>query len=263
MRRLIGRIVDNWPLKLAAVGLASLMYGGLALSQNTQTYQGVIPVRYVNQPADTVVLPSTPLPVTQVRYFAPTGVQVATSSFLATIDLSGQEGKVGVVSVKIDVTTPDSRINVLGYEPAFATVELDGLTSLDVPVKVVHGPVPDGLTLGTTTVDPETVTITGAASLVAQVDAVRADVAIQSAGLDVDEDVQLVPIDELGNAVEPARRLSADRAGGHPGLLRPPEPDAAGQPDHHRQPGGRVRDRIRHRRAARRPRGRRCRRAGR
>jgi YbbR domain-containing protein len=203
VRRIIGVIVHNWPLKLAAIGLATLMYGGLALSQNTQTFQGVIPVRYVNEPNDTVVLPSTPQPVTQVRYFAPAGVQVATSSFLATIDLSGLEGKVGVISVKIDVTTPDSRIRVLGYDPAFATVALDELKSIDVAVKVVHGTVPDGLTLGTTTVDPQTVTVTGAAALIAQVDAVRADVTIQSTGIDVDEDAQLVPIDKLGNALSP------------------------------------------------------------
>ena len=135
MRRFLGIIVHNWPLKLAAIGLATLMYGGLALSTNTQTFPGVIPVRYVNEPRDTVVLPSTPQPVTSVRYFAPTGVQVATSSFLATIDLSGQEGKVGVVSVKIDVTSPDSRIRVLGYEPAFTTVALDALKSAAVPSK--------------------------------------------------------------------------------------------------------------------------------
>jgi YbbR domain-containing protein len=203
VRRIVGIIVHNWPLKLAAIGLATLMYGGLALSQNTQTFQGVVPVRYVNEPKDTVVLPSTPKPVTEVRYFAPTGVQVATSSFLATIDLSGQEGKVGVVSVRIDVTTADSRIRVLGYDPAFATVELDKLTSLDVRVEVVHGPVPDGLTLGPTSVDPATVTITGAQSIVSKVDSVRADVTIQSTGIDVDEEAQLVAVDKLGNAVSP------------------------------------------------------------
>ena len=60
MKRLLGRIVHNWPLKVGAVALASLMYGGLALSQNTQTYPGVIPVQYVNQPTKTVILPRTP-----------------------------------------------------------------------------------------------------------------------------------------------------------------------------------------------------------
>ena len=203
MRRIVGIIVHNWPLKLAAIGLATLMYGGLALSQNTQTFPGVVPVRYVNEPKDSVVLPSTPRPVTEVRYFAPTGVQVATSSFIATIDLSGQEGKVGIVSLPISLTAPDSRIRVLGYVPDTATVELDQLTSRDVRVEVAHGAVPDGLTVGPTTVDPQTVTVTGATSIVSKVDAVRADVTIQSSGIDVDEEAQLVAVDQLGNAVSP------------------------------------------------------------
>lgn len=204
MRRILGRIVHNWPLKLAAVGLATIMYGGLALSQNTQTYQGAIPATFINEPKDTVVLPSTPPPVTLVRYFAPSGVSVATSTFVATIDLSGFANTVGVVSAPITVTTPDSRVRVLGYEPAFATLELDRLVSRsDVPVKVATGPVPNGLTLGPVTVVPATVTVSGAASIVSKVDAVRADVVIQSTGIDVADDVQLVPVDKLGNALRP------------------------------------------------------------
>lgn len=204
MKRFLSRIVHNWPLKLGAIALATLMYGGLALSQNTQTYPGIIPVQYVNQPAKTVVLPRTPPPVTLVRYFNPNGVPVAPSSFFATIDLADVEGKTGVVSVRIDVSSPDSRIRILGYEPTFATVELDPLISKEgVPIKVVHGQVPDGLTLGPTTIDPATVTVSGGASIVSQVDAVRADVTIQSTGIDVDEDVKLVPIDKLGNALLP------------------------------------------------------------
>ena len=43
VRRILGRLFNNWPLKVAAVGLATLLYGGLVLSQNTQTYTGVDP----------------------------------------------------------------------------------------------------------------------------------------------------------------------------------------------------------------------------
>ena len=43
VRRFLRRLFNNWPLKLAAVGLATLMYGGLALSQNTQTLSGPDP----------------------------------------------------------------------------------------------------------------------------------------------------------------------------------------------------------------------------
>ncbi len=203
MRRILRRIFNNWPLKLAAVGLAIVMYGGLAISQNTQIYLGDISVEIVNQPPKTVVLTQPP-PVTQVRYFAPNGVPVASSTFIASVDLSGMEGKTGIVSVPIDVTSPDQRIRVLGFEPSFASIELDVLkTQAGIPVSVVHGPVPDGLTLGTTTVDPPTVTISGAQSLVSAVVSVRADVIIQPTGIDVDEDVRLVPIDAQGNAVRP------------------------------------------------------------
>lgn len=203
MRRILGRIVHNWPLKLAAVGLATLLFGGLALSQNTQSYQGVIPVRQINDPPDTYVL-TPPPPVTQVRYFAPSGVPVAASTFLATIDLENFADTVGVVSVPISVTSPDPRIRILGFEPAFATIELDQLISVDdIPVRVVHGEVPDGLTMGETSVQPSTVTVSGAASIVSKVDSVRADVVIGSTGIDVDEDVRLVPVDKLGNALRP------------------------------------------------------------
>jgi YbbR domain-containing protein len=190
-------------LKLAAVGLATLMYGGLALSQNTQTYPGDLQVQIINQPPRTVVL-TQPAPVTLVRYFAPSGVPVANSTFAASIDLAAYAGKTGNQTVHIDVTSPDPRIRILSYEPSYAIVELDQLdTKSGIPVSVVHGPVPDGLTLGATTVDPATVTVSGASSLVSQVESVRADVIIQTTGINVDQDVRLVPVDQLGNPLRP------------------------------------------------------------
>ena len=53
MTRVLGVIVHNWPLKLAAVGLATLLYGGLVLSQSTQTLSGIVPVTVKVQPDDT------------------------------------------------------------------------------------------------------------------------------------------------------------------------------------------------------------------
>ena len=202
MRRLLHRFIHNWPLKLAAVGLATLMYGGLAVSQSTQVFPGVIPVLVVNQPDRTFIL-TRPEPVTQVRYFAPSGVLVGTSTFSATVDLSGMTSTGAAVSVRIEVTSVDGRVRVLGYEPAFASIQLDSLISVVVPVKVEHGTVPDGLTLGDTKVDPPSVVITGPKSVVDQVVAARADVQIQPGGIDVDQDVKLVPVDALGNAVSP------------------------------------------------------------
>ncbi|MBI3749505.1 MAG: hypothetical protein HY262_11790, partial [Chloroflexi bacterium] len=197
MRRFIGRVVHNWPLKLAAIGLATLMYGGLVLSESTQTFNGDIAVVSKGQPADTFLL-TVPPHVTVIRYFAPAGVPVTSSSFTASVDLSTVDPQAGTVSVRIDVSSPDTRIRVLGYEPQFMSVQLDPIDEKTVPVQVERGVVPPGLDLGDTTVNPATVVVSGPQSIVRQVAAVRADVQIQPSGIDVDQDVQLVPIDGVG-----------------------------------------------------------------
>jgi YbbR domain-containing protein len=200
VRRFLARVVHNWPLKLGAIGLATLMYGGLVLSESTQTYSGVIPVSANGQPADTFLLTALD-PVTLIRYFAPAGVPVTSNSFEATIDLAHIDTQAGATSVPIEVSSPDTRIHVLGYEPRFMSVQLDPLDEKPVPVQVERGAVPAGLDLGDTTVDPDVVTVSGPQSGVRRVVAVRADVQIQPSGIDVDQDIQLVPIDGLGNAV--------------------------------------------------------------
>ena len=44
-RRILLLLVHNWPLKLAAVGLATLLYGGLVVSQSTRTLPDIDPDR--------------------------------------------------------------------------------------------------------------------------------------------------------------------------------------------------------------------------
>lgn len=202
MSRLIGIIVHNWPLKLAATGLAMLLYGGVVLSQNTQTYAGAIPVQVVGQPAGTVLLSPIP-PVTLVRYFAPPDINPVNGTFVASVDLSGVDPLAGTTSVAVTVRSADPRINVLGSEPAFVSIRLERLRSKVVPVKVELGPLATGLDLGETTITPTTVIVSGAESVVAQVAWVRADVIIDPQGLDFDADVPLIPVDGVGTVVRP------------------------------------------------------------
>ena len=203
MNRLIGLVVHNWPLKLGAIGLATLMYGGLVVSQDAQSFPGSIPVQVVGQPADTVI--STPEPVTLVGYFASDGSRPSTSTFAASIDLSTLQSRSGSVRVEVTVVSQDPRIRVLSWEPRFITLTLDPLVSKSVPVQIERGTVPDGLEIGEIMRDPEFVTVTGPDSIIRQVVAARADVIIQATGIDVDQDVQLVAIDALGDARSPVR----------------------------------------------------------
>lgn len=208
MTRLLGLVVHDWPLKLAAVGLATLLYGGLVLSESTQTLPGVIRVEQRNLPPDAFLL-TTLSPVTEVRYFSASGVPAIASSFEAWVDFSDVPVGGGPVTVPIQVRAIDERITVRGFTPDVVTVELDRIATRQVPVLVQFAPAPEGLQVGTTVVDPVTVSVSGPASIVDQVVSARADVVIQPSGISVDQDVPLIPVDAAGNAVSPVNLTPA------------------------------------------------------
>jgi YbbR domain-containing protein len=203
VRRILAIVLHNWPLKLAALGLATVLYGGIVLSQGALTFGDPVPIRQPVIPAGMYLLEPPP-PVTSIRYFAPQGTdRPSTDTFTATIDLSGiTQG--GTYDVPVHVTSVRSDIQILDVTPDRVTVQLDPLVTKIVPVKIERGEVPDNLEVGAETATPSTVTVSGPKTIVDQVVAARADVVIQDSGIDVDEDVALIPVDAVGDARSPA-----------------------------------------------------------
>jgi YbbR domain-containing protein len=201
--RLFWLVVHNWPLKLAALGLATLLYGGLVLSESASTLEVNIPIDpQGSQPDNTFIVRDIP-PVTEVRYVSPSGARAISSTFTATVDLSGVVPGSGPTSVPVVVQSVDDRINVIDFTPDVVTVQLDELKTKTVPVTVDPGTIPDGLAIGTPTVSPAEVEVSGPASVVANVVAARASPVIQTSGLNIDQSLPLTPIDRLGDAVSP------------------------------------------------------------
>jgi len=202
--RVLGLLLHNWPLKVAAIGLAMLLYGGLVLSQSSRTLPGPIPVDPVGLTEETYLL--TPLePVRSVSYFAPSGISPSQSTFRATVDLTSVEPGSGPVSVPILMESIDDRVSVLSIEPDVMTVELDDITTVDVPVEVDYGTAPPTLEVGATIIDPNTVKVTGPASIVRNVVKALATVVVQPSGLSIDQDVPVTAVDAEGNPVTPVR----------------------------------------------------------
>ena len=85
-----------------------------------------------NQPPGTFLL-TTIDPVTEVRYFSPTGAVPINSTFSASVDMSGVTLAAARVSLPVTVEATGG-ITVLGSTPQYVTVELDELiTRNDVP----------------------------------------------------------------------------------------------------------------------------------
>jgi YbbR domain-containing protein len=205
VRRVVGFVFHNWPLKLAAILLAALLYAGLIVSASAETFPGRIPIQVLNQPGNAFIIGNLD-DVTSIRYLAlgtsrPT---VTTASFTATIDLSGVPVVAGSPPVSVPVilrATDPANIQVIDFSPSRIQVRLDPLVNKVVPVQVDHGIVPDGLDVREPVVSQDSVTVSGPESSVVLVAAAEARVRIQPSGLDVNQSVDLVAVDARGGVV--------------------------------------------------------------
>ncbi len=206
MTRAVAFLVHNWPLKLAAVFLAALLYGILVVTQSTQARNDLrIPILRENEPADVILLSDLP-DVTQVRFFIPddSGIRVDSSSFEATADLSQVNADAPTNFVAVNVRAIDDRIRVLDFAPNRITVRVEKLESIpNVPVVVKRLGDPTGFDIRAPEFTPATVAVRGPASQVRKVDRVEARIQIDPSGLDFDRDVPLIPVDILGEAISP------------------------------------------------------------
>jgi len=203
VRRAANFLLRNWPLKLGAVLLATVLYSGLVLGQNVRSWTGQVPVDAIRPPQGATLINDLD-PVTTIRFRAPIDVGVLSpDSFRATVDLSGITAETGgaPVPVPITVIALDQRVQIVDFQPREEQVQLDPVAARDLPVTVTLGTVPDSVTVGPPQVDPQSVTVRGASSRVNAVSQVVARVPIDASALNVDRDVDLVAVDANGNQV--------------------------------------------------------------
>ena len=199
-------LLRNWPLKLGALLLSILLYAGLVYSGSfTEQQAAGIPIRATNQPLNTYLLTGE-LGTVDVGYRASAGAaaSVTTSTFSATVDLGAydmtQAG--GPQLLPVAVRSLDEEVVVLDSAPVEVSVILDRLAVRTVRVAVDRGEVPTGLEIGVPSVTPATVQAQGPESRLRLVTRALARVRIDPSGIDVSEQVDLVPVDVDGQPVD-------------------------------------------------------------
>jgi YbbR domain-containing protein len=204
MTRILGLVIHNWPLKLGAVVLATLLYAGFVISTNAKVFPVSIPIEATGVTSEVTILSDLGA-VREVRYLAPEdlGLRLDSSNFRATVDLSDINPAERRKSVDVKVEAIDPRVTVLDWEPHRIVVEFDVVVSRVVPVRAVIGPVPSGLDVGDPIVEDDEVTVTGAASLVERIVEAQARISVQASGIDVNGLVDLLPVDLAGEVVTP------------------------------------------------------------
>lgn len=217
MTRFLGALTYNWPLKVMAVALATLLYAALVIAQNAQTRDVSVQIEVSNKPTDTIVV-GTLGEVTEIRYFVKdqTSVTVTSANFNASVDLSQVQPGLQAQSVRVTIESADPRIRVISSTPAFVAVKLEKIDRKVVPVTIVLGAVPDGILTKPPVQSLTAATVRGAQSDIARVTAVRAVVPVDNSAIPIDRDFPLAPVDELGERV---REVEVEPASVHVSML--------------------------------------------
>jgi YbbR domain-containing protein len=183
-----------------------MLYAGLVVSQSVQELPSSIAV-VPTLPKDAVLGAGLPN-VTRISYvtLGDASARASADSFRATIDLSGVDPNSGrTVYVPIKVESRDPRFVVVNWEPPGLNVQLDPIKSKKVKVVVSEGTTPTGLEVRPAVITPQEVTVRGAASVIDRVVEARADVVIEPNGLEIDRDIDLIPVDVQNNRLTPVQ----------------------------------------------------------
>lgn len=137
------------------------------------------------------------LPAVEVQLAAPDerweDIAAGAGSFSVFVDLNGLTERDQEVRVQVEIEGLRG-VRVVGTIPETVTINLEELTSVQVPVRVRPvGTLPLGYELGSTSAEQSTVTIIGPESLVVRVSDAVADLTVTGLTLPISRTVSLVP----------------------------------------------------------------------
>ncbi|MFO7916515.1 MAG: CdaR family protein [Anaerolineae bacterium] len=163
-----------------------------------------IPIQVLNAPSDLVVTndPAEAVEV-KIRTFSSTWEKLGVNDFNATADWEALEA--GMNTVDIEVSCADPTVNILDFHPEVIYVRLEPQQSEDQEVNVElvgHEEIPLGYRVDSPEVDPEVVTVEGAASAVERVDRVNVSLSIVDQRASLERQLEPIPVDEEGEKVE-------------------------------------------------------------
>jgi YbbR domain-containing protein len=184
-----------------AVALAVLLYF-VALAETNPADQRetsfAVPVQAVNPPPGLVV--TTPPPSVRLWVTAPNNVfgRLRPEGFTAQVDLTGSHN--GENTLLITVNTTDPEVREVHPDQGSVNLTLDEVRDQVLPVRVnTQGTVASGYQAGIPTVDPQRVTVSGAASLVGRASEAIVDVNIDHLTVSVNGVFTPRIVDDRGN----------------------------------------------------------------
>ncbi|MFY9662879.1 MAG: CdaR family protein [Candidatus Cybelea sp.] len=195
-------IRKNFTLKVLAVGLAIVgwayfRFAGNPIVATSEFQQLSIPISAVNLALGYVArYADRQAVVTVATKRGEPGVKP--DEIKAVLDLSNKE--TGVYNVPVQLVAPE--VAVQSLSPASVTLTIEAIVQRSFPITVRYiGAQPSGIVVGGIQILPQSAVVRAPTSLLAQVSAVHADLALPNAPKAVDEMVRPIAVDASGSEV--------------------------------------------------------------
>lgn len=184
---------QTYTLGLLSLGLAVVIWFVVTDAQSpsrTTFFSGSIPVEALNLPQG--LAKTGQIAPVKVRVTADEDVwnSLSIGDFKATVDLSGVTQRQARLPVQVDILRSD--VKLVEVTPPSVDVTLEPVTTQTVPVKInTVATAPSGYSVTDEKVAPQTVEVSGAASLMEQIDAAWVDLNLTGVQMNVDRELVL------------------------------------------------------------------------
>jgi len=190
-----------WALAMAlAVWVAAVV---AADPDEVRPYPSPIPIEIIGQDPSLVITGDVPDQV-QLTLRAPTSVWqellAQEDNIKAILDLSGLSSGEHTLDIQVQISI--NPVRIVSKTPETATVTLEPLASLSMPVELdIRGEPAIGYQAGDPKLNPADITVSGPQSLVERVKRVRASVNLTEIRESIEQTVSVQPLDENGQIV--------------------------------------------------------------
>ena len=131
--------------------------------------------------------------------------ELTTANFVAEVNMSGERQDTSNKAISVRVVGRDD-VEIIEVSPSTIQVLLDDEASKQVPVQINRlGATPQGVVVSRIETNPTTVSVTGAASLIARVESASADVNLTGLRVNQEQQYVLTARDSSGIDLRPIR----------------------------------------------------------
>jgi YbbR domain-containing protein len=198
--------VSNLSTMILALVLAVVVWISAVTAANPNVEQNrTVPLEIVGLDPDMLVVGNIPTQV-RVTLEAPSSVMdsmnASENALQAWVDIAGLDPGTHDLEVQVNINPTFRPVRRTSVIPEFISITLEPLLTRTYPVRLeITGEPAVGYQKGRRTAQPSSVVVTGAASLVSQIDEVRALMDITGATETIQREVPLVAVDPNGEPV--------------------------------------------------------------